>query len=64
MSWSLSWLSNGFSKKVENLEHAVAIHFLNDNFAGIHNTLRVAPAMEAGIANHVCELEEIVSLLD
>jgi hypothetical protein len=57
-------LSNGFSKKVENLEHAVAIHFMNYNFARIHKTLRVTPAMEAGIAKHVWELEEIVGLLD
>ena len=57
-------LSNGFSKKVENLEHAVAIHFMNYNFARIHKTLRVTPSMEAGIADHVWELEEIVGLLD
>ncbi len=57
-------LSNGFSKKVENLEHAVALHFMNYNFARIHKTLRVTPAMEAGIAKHVWELEEIVGLLD
>jgi IS1 family transposase len=57
-------LSNGFSKKVENLEHAVAILFMNYNFARIHKTLRVTPAMEAGVANHVWELEEIVGLLD
>jgi len=44
-------LSNGFSKKVENLEHAVAIHFMNYNFARTHKTLRMTPAMEAGVAS-------------
>ena len=57
-------LSNGFSKKVENWEHAVAIHFMNYNFARIHKTLRVTPAMKAGVAKHVWSLEEIVGLLD
>lgn len=57
-------LSNGFSKKVENLEHSVVLHFMHYNFARIHKTLRVTPAMEAGVAKHVWELEEIVGLLD
>jgi IS1 family transposase len=57
-------LTNAFSKKVENLEHAVALHFLHYNFARIHQTLRVTPAMEAGIADHVWSIEEIVGLLD
>jgi IS1 family transposase len=57
-------LTNAFSKKVQNLEHAVAIHFMYYNFARVHKTLRVTPAMEAGVANHVWELEEIVGLLD
>jgi len=55
-------LTNGFSKKVENLEYAVALHFMHYNFARIHKTLRVTPAMEAGIADHVWTLEEIISL--
>ena len=57
-------LSNGFSKKVENLEHSVALHFMHYNFARIHKTLRVTPAMEAGVATHGWELEKIVGLLD
>lgn len=57
-------LTNAFSKKVENLEHAVALHFLHYNFARVHQTLRVTPAMEAGIADHVWSIEEIVGLLD
>ena len=57
-------LTNAFSKKVENLAHAVALHFMHYNFCRIHQTLRVTPAMEAGVADHVWELEEIVGLLD
>jgi hypothetical protein len=57
-------LTNGFSKKVENHEAAVALHFMHYNFAHVHQTLRVTPAMEAGIADHVWSLTEIVSLLE
>ena len=57
-------LTNAFSKKVENLEHAVSLHFMHYNFARIHQTLRVTPAMEAGVSDHVWELEEIVELLN
>jgi IS1 family transposase len=57
-------LTNGFSKKVENLGHAVALHFMHYNFCRIHQTLRVTPAMEAGIADHVWSIAEIVGLLD
>jgi IS1 family transposase len=56
-------LTNGFSKKVENLFYSVAIHFMYYNFCRIHKTLRVTPAMEAGIADHVWSLEEIVKLI-
>jgi IS1 family transposase len=57
-------LTNGFSKKVENLACAVALHFMYYNFARIHQTLRVTPAMEAGISDHVWTLEEIAKLAD
>ena len=57
-------LTNGFSKKVENHGHAVALHFFHYNFIRIHKTLRVTPAMEAGIADHVWSFEELVALLD
>ena len=57
-------LTNAFSKKVENLEHSVALHFMNYNFCRIHGSLRVTPAMEAGIADHVWSLEEVVALLN
>jgi hypothetical protein len=56
-------LTNGFSKKVENHKHALALYFMYYNFARIHQTLRVTPAMEAGISDHVWSLEEIVNLL-
>lgn len=56
-------LTNGFSKKVENLEAAVALYFMHYNFARIHQTLRVTPAMEAKVSDHVWSLEEIVALL-
>ena len=57
-------LTNGFSKKVENLEHAVSLHFMHYNFARIHKTLRVTPAMQAGLTDHVWTLEEIAGLAD
>ena len=57
-------LTNAFSKKVANLEHALAIHFMHYNFARVHQTLRVTPAMEAGVAKHVWTVEEIVALLE
>ena len=57
-------LTNGFSKKPENHVAANALYFLHYNFARIHQTLRVTPAMAAGISDHVWSLEEIVDLLD
>lgn len=56
-------LTNAFSKKVENHAHAVALHFMHYNFGRVHKTLRVTPAMEAGIATHVWSLEEIAALV-
>src|SRR6266705_3801349 len=57
-------LTNAFSKKLENLGHAVALHFMYYNFGRIHQTLRVTPAMEAGLTDHVWSLEEIAALTD
>jgi IS1 family transposase len=57
-------LTNAFSKKVENHEAAIALHFMHYNFCGIHKTLRVTPAMEAGLAGHVWTIEELVGLLE
>jgi len=56
-------LTNAFSKKLENHEHAVALHFMHYNFCRIHQSLRVTLAMEAGVADHVWSLEELISLL-
>lgn len=56
-------LTNAFSKKVENHAHAVALHFMYYNFGRIHKTLRVTPAMEAGVAKHVWSLQEIAALV-
>jgi hypothetical protein len=57
-------LTNAFSKKVENHAAAVALHFIHYNFCRIHKTLRVTPAMEAGLATHVWTYEELVVLAD
>jgi len=57
-------LTNAFSKKVENLACAVALHFMWYNFGRIHKTLRVTPAMEAKVTDHVWTLEEIAKLAD
>jgi IS1 family transposase len=56
-------LTNGFSKKVENHEHMLALHYMYYNFARIHQSLRVTPAMEAGVSDHVWDLAEIIELL-
>jgi IS1 family transposase len=56
-------LTNAFSKKVENHRWAIALHFMHYNFCRVHQTLRVTPAMEAGISNHAWEIDEIVALL-
>jgi IS1 family transposase len=57
-------LTNAFSKKVENHAHAVALHYMHYNFAKVHQTLSVTPAMEAGVSDHVWSIAEIVELLD
>jgi IS1 family transposase len=57
-------LTNAFSKKLENHAAAVALYFMYYNFGRIHQTLRVTPAMEAGVTYHVWTIEEIVALLD
>jgi IS1 family transposase len=57
-------LTNAFSKKVEMHGHAVALHFMHYNFCRIHQTLRVTPAMEAGLTNHPWDIEELISLLN
>ncbi len=56
-------LTNGFSKKADNHRHAVALHYMYYNFCRVHQTLRVTPAMEAGIASRVWTVEELCELL-
>jgi IS1 family transposase len=56
-------LTNAFSKKIDNHGHAVALYFAYYNFCRVHQTLRVTPAMEAGLADHVWTVEELVSLI-
>ncbi|HEY3698303.1 MAG TPA: IS1 family transposase [Spongiibacteraceae bacterium] len=57
-------LTNAFSKKVENHAHAIALHFMYYNFGRIHKTLRVTPAMEAGLTDHIWTLQEIACLAE
>jgi hypothetical protein len=57
-------LTNGFSKKLENHGHAVALYFMHYNFCRVHKTLRVTPAMEAGLTDHVWSLLDVVNLLE
>lgn len=57
-------LTNGFSKKVENHCHALALHFVYYNFCRIHSTIRVTPAMEAGLTNDIMKIEDIIEMAD
>ena len=57
-------LTNGFSKKFENHCHALALYFFYYNFIRIHKALRVAPAMEAGVIDHLMSFEDLVTLID
>jgi hypothetical protein len=56
-------LTNGFSKKIENHGHQVALYFMHYNYCRVHSSLRVTPAMEAGLTDHVWTLAELVSLI-
>lgn len=57
-------LTNGFSKKLDNHVHMVALYTVFYNFTKVHKTLRVTPAMQAGLTDHVWSMEEIVRLLE
>src|ERR1700733_11567833 len=57
-------LTNAFSKKVENHEHALALYFLYYNFVRIHKTLRMSPAMAAGVTDYLWEMADIVRLIE
>lgn len=56
-------LTNAFTRKVENLEAALALHYMHYNFGRVHQTLGTTPAQAAGVADHRWSLEEIVALL-
>jgi hypothetical protein len=56
-------LTNAFSKKLENHIASIAIHYMHYNFCRIHASLRVTPAMEAGVSDHVWNIEDIIGLL-
>jgi IS1 family transposase len=56
-------LTNAFSKKIENHGYAIALHFVFYNFAKIHKTLRVTPAMQAGLTKRVMTIEDIINLI-
>jgi len=55
----LTRLTNAYSKKLANLKAAVALHFAYYNFCRIHSSLRVTPAMEAGLTDHVWSVPEL-----
>jgi IS1 family transposase len=57
-------LTNAFSKKIENHVASIALHYMHYNFVRIHQSLRVTPAMEAGISDHVWSIEEMIQLLN
>jgi hypothetical protein len=57
-------LTNAFSKKVENLAYAVALHMMYYNFVRVHSKLRMSPAMAAGVADHLWEVTDIVALIE
>jgi hypothetical protein len=57
----LTRLTSGFSKKLENHRAAVALHFGFHNFCQLHGSLRVAPAIEAGITDHVWDVTELLA---
>jgi IS1 family transposase len=55
-------LTNGFSKKWENLKAALALYFAYYNFCRIHSSIRCTPAMEAGVTKHVWELKDLLAI--
>ena len=54
-------LTYAFSRKVENLRAALALHFAYDNFCRVHSSLKVTPAMENGITDHIWDLSELIA---
>jgi IS1 family transposase len=60
----LTRLTNAFSKKVANHAHAIALHFLYYNFVRIHQTLKVSPAMAAGVTNRLWEMKDVAEMFE
>jgi hypothetical protein len=60
----LTWLTNAFSKKIENHAHAMALHVMYYNFVRIHKTLRTTPAMAAGVTKRLWEIGDIVDIIE
>jgi hypothetical protein len=56
-------LTNGFSKKIDNHRHMVALHYMFYNFCRVHQTLRCTPAMEAGLTDYVWTIKDLITLL-
>jgi hypothetical protein len=54
-------LTNAFSKRVENLVAALWLYFAHYNFVRVHGSLRVTPAMAAGVTNHIWSIEEMLT---
>ena len=59
-----TWLTNAFSKKFENHMHMVAIYTVWYNFIRIHKSLRVTPAMEAGLSDTIWDMEDLARIMD
>jgi hypothetical protein len=57
-------LTNAFSKKMENHAHAMALHFLYYDFVPIHQTLKVSPAMAAGVTKRLWEMKDVVDMIE
>ena len=57
-------LNNSFGKKIVNQAHAIALRYMYETLGRIHQTLRITPPMEAGLAGHIWSIEEVASLLD
>jgi hypothetical protein len=64
LSWRMTRLTNAFSKKVANHAHAMALHFFYYNLVRVHQTLKVSPAMAAGITSRLWEIGDIVNVLE
>jgi hypothetical protein len=56
-------LTNAFGKKLSNHRHSVALHYMFSNFCRVHQTLKVTPAMEAGLTDHIWSLDELCALM-